>query len=379
MFNCRCIKESCKLNCMKFRLCCIFNYAPLYRKSIYLKIDQEFDAQFYFGDMISDIAKMDYNDFKKSPKTIRDRSIFRKLLWRMDILSLPFKDYDNYLIIGDSNISYLFFIPLCHLLGKKVYAWGHGCKTFKGKLGLFNKWFYKHCDCFLTYGENARKRLIDLGVSPDKLEVIYNSLNPGVDKCKQRAYKSSVVRDHFQNDYPVLLFVGRLTKVKQLDWIINALEYHKSAGLHYNVLLIGDGEDKGRLTDLLVTKELKDRVWFYGECYNDEELSLLLYNVDLCVSPGNVGLTALHAMSYGTPVLSHDDFESQMPEYETIVPGKTGELYRKGNFEDFCSKIESWLAIKEDRSIIRDNCYAIINGKWNSNHQIDVIKKILVK
>ena len=49
----------------KKKLCCIFNYAPLYRKSIYTKIDEEFDAQFYFGDMISDIAKMDYADFKK--------------------------------------------------------------------------------------------------------------------------------------------------------------------------------------------------------------------------------------------------------------------------------------------------------------------------
>lgn len=363
----------------KIKLCCIFNYPSLYRKSIYSKIDEEFDTQFYFGDMKSDIAKMDSNDFKKPPKTVRDRKIFGRLLWRMDILSLPFKDYDNYLIIGDSNISYLFFIPLCHVLGKKVYAWGHGCKTFKSKLGFFNKWFYKHCDGFLTYGEKGRQRLIDLGVPSHKLEVIYNSLNEGVDKSKQSEYKSSVVRDYFKNDRPVLLFVGRLTKVKQLDWIINALEYHKSSGLHYNVLLIGDGEDKNKLLDMVAAKELNDRVWFYGECYDDEELSSLLYNVDLCVSPGNVGLTALHAMTYGTPVLSNNDFETQMPEYETIIPGKTGVLYEKGNFEDFCVKIESWLTSGIDRAVVRDNCYDMINGKWNSNHQISVFKKVLLR
>ena len=359
---------------MKSKLCCIFNYAPLYRKSIYLKIDQEFDTQFYFGDMKSDIAKMDYNVFKKPPKTVRERKILNKLLWRKDILSLPFKDYDNYLIIGDTNISYLFFLPLCHLLGKKVYAWGHGCKTFKGKLGFFNRWFYKHCDCFFTYGENGRQRLIDLGIPSHKLEVIYNSLNEGVDKYEQAEYNSTILKDHFENEYPVLLFVGRLTKVKQLDWIINALEYHKSLGLHYNVLLIGDGEDKERLVDLAATKGLKDRVWFYGECYNDEELSLLLYNVDLCVSPGNVGLTALHAMSYGTPVLSHNDFESQMPEYETIVSGKTGFLYEKGNFIDFCEKIELWLSGDIDREKVRDNCYHVINEKFNAEYQIRLLR-----
>ena len=30
-------------------LCCIFNYAPLYRESVYRKIDSEYDARFYFG------------------------------------------------------------------------------------------------------------------------------------------------------------------------------------------------------------------------------------------------------------------------------------------------------------------------------------------
>ena len=364
---------------MKSKLCCIFNYAPLYRKSIYLKIDKEFDTQFYFGDLKSDIAKMDYEDFKKPPVTVRDRTIFKRLLWRKDILSLPFKDFDHYLIIGDSNISYLFFIPLCHLFGKKVYAWGHGCKTFKGKLGFFNKWFYKHCDRYLTYGERGRERLIELGVPPHKLDVIYNSLNPGIVADDQVLLKNDVIKNHFKNDLPVLLFVGRLTKIKQLDWIINAQEYHMSKGLLYNVLFIGAGEDKDRLVDLAKSKELSDKTWFYGECYNEDELSSLLYNSDLCVSPGNVGLTALHAMTYGTPVLSHNDFETQMPEYETIVSSKTGELYEKGNFDDFCVKIESWLTSGIDRSRVREMCYEMINGKWNSNYQLSVLTKILLK
>ena len=123
------------------KLCCIFNYAPLYRSSIYKKIDKVFDAQFYFSDMISDIAKMDYKDFKRYPKTVRDRKIFGKALWRKDILFLPFKKYQHYLVIGDFSLSYFPFIILCHLLGKKVYAWGHGSKSFNGKLKWFIKWF----------------------------------------------------------------------------------------------------------------------------------------------------------------------------------------------------------------------------------------------
>ena len=40
---------------------------------------------------------------------------------------------------------------------------------------------------------------------------------------------------------------------------------------------------------------------------------------DLTVSPGNIGLTAIHSLSYGTPVCSHSNFNNQMPESEAII------------------------------------------------------------
>lgn len=369
---------SLKSGCVRReKLCCIFNYAPLYRKSIYQKIDDAFDAAFYFGDMKSGIAKMNYDDFKKQPVKIRDRKIFGKLLWRRDIMWLPFKPYNHFLIIGDSSLSYLPFILFCKIFGKKVYAWGHGCKSFEGKMKWFNKWFYKNCDVFFTYSEGGRSRLVELGIPKEKLHVIYNSLNSGVDPESQLEYESDILKKHFTNELPILLFIGRLTKVKQLDWLITAQKLHETQGLLYNILIIGKGEEVENLKEMVRMNELSERVWFYGECYNEDELSYLLYNSDLCVSPGNVGLTALHAMSYGTPVLSHGDFETQMPEYEAIIPGKTGELYVKGNFEDFCQKIELWLSNNKSRKQIRQNCYDIINGRFNSIYQIELLKRII--
>lgn len=359
----------------KTKLCCIFNYAPLYRKSIYLSIDKEYDAQFCFSDMKSDIKKMDYTDFKKKPIIVYDRSF--PLLYRFGILRLAFKNFKHFLVIGDANLSYLFFIPLCHLLGKKVYAWGHGYKSFKGKMGWYLKWLAKHFDVFFTYGDGGKQRMVELGIPSDKIEVIYNSLNVGVDASSQLTYMSNQIQEHFGNNANTLLFVGRLTKVKQLDWILKAQAYHKSKGINYNVLIIGDGPERQVLEQLVVDLGLTKSVWFYGQCYDDNELSRLLYNVTLCVSPGNVGLTALHAMSYGTPVISNDDFETQMPEYETIVPGKTGLLYKKNDFPDYCDKIEEWLALGLQREVVRKNCYDVINGHFNSRYQIELLKRII--
>ena len=53
---------------------------------------------------------------------------------------------------------------------------------------------------------------------------------------------------------------------------------------------------------------LQDQIWFYGACYDESKLGELIFNADLCVSPGNVGLTAVHSMGYGTPVITHNNF-----------------------------------------------------------------------
>ena len=211
---------------------------------------------------------------------------------------------------------------------------------------------------------------------PAKIHVIYNSLNEGVneDDCN---YSSTIYQAHFGNNNPTIVFVGRLTTVKKLDWLLSALEKHTLKGVNYNLLLIGDGEEKENLVKMADRLNLSSKVWFYGECYDDEKLNELIYNADLCVSPGNVGLTALNAMRFGTPVLSHNDFETQMPEYETILSGITGDLFQKGDFNDFCDKIEKWILTSYDRDVIRKNCFSMINGKWNARNQIEILTNVL--
>lgn len=63
---------------------------------------------------------------------------------------------------------------------------------------------------------------------------------------------------------------------------------------------ICDGEKTKEFKQLAESLGLQDYVWFYGACYNEKELSSLIYNADLCVAPGNIGLTAMHSMVFGT-------------------------------------------------------------------------------
>ncbi len=367
------------------KLCCFFNYAPLYRQPIYEAIDNSFDTQFLFGREVefqnnSGIEKLDYSIFKKKPIDFNNKVLLHRFLWRTKLLSQLFNGYDTFLITGDLSLSYIPFIIGCKILGKKVYGWGHGLKKIDGKLGPVSWWVLNNLSGFFSYGEGGRKRLIELGYDPDKVFTIYNSLGKESARSNAHQLESDIIKSHFNNTLPTILFIGRLTPQKKLQEIIEAAIIHQKNNILYNILIIGDGPEKSHLQNLVHQNDLQDRIWFYGECYDEKKLNTLIYNCDLCCSPGNVGLTALHAMNYGVPVISHDDFETQMPEYETIVPGKTGLLFKKDNWQDFRDKIAYWISNFNDKTIrtqIRNNCFEMIDTKWNTRNQLRILSEVL--
>ena len=54
----------------------------------------------------------------------------------------------------------------------------------------------------------------------------------------------------------------------------------------------------------------------------------------------NVGLTAIHSLSFGTPVLTHNNFDNQMPEVQAINEGENGGFFIENDLEDLIKKIE---------------------------------------
>lgn len=101
----------------------------------------------------------------------------------------------------------------------------------------------------------------------------------------------------------------------------------------------------------------------------------MLMTADLCVSPGEVGLTAMHALAYGTPVVTHDDFDHQKPEAECIVPGQTGAFFRRADPAHLANTLFEWLSRGQDREVIRTACYDKISILYNPNTQAKLINK----
>lgn len=358
-------------------ICFITNFPSHYRKEIYELMDSEMDCDFVFGDKCLDIKPLDYSHFKNNVDVVHNKIRNGIIIWQKGTIRYMFKKYDAYILIDDLRCySTWVCMFLALLLRKKIYLWSHGWYGRETRLKkIIKKIFYYPATKILLYGNYAKDIMIKAGYREDKLVVIHNSLSYTKQlKLRQKCQPTDIYTGHFGNNNPVLLFIGRLTKEKHLDMILNSLISLKSRGKLYNLVLIGDGVAKKELELLVDSLNLGGQVWFYGACYDEETNAELVYNADLCVSPGFVGLTAMHSMIFGTPVLTHDNFPYQMPEFEAIHPGLTGDFFHFNDVHSMTDKIEEWFDMGKSREVIRESCYKEIDNEWTPEYQI---KKIL--
>jgi glycosyltransferase involved in cell wall biosynthesis len=366
---------------MQYRICLIYNFAQHYRTNIFMLMDSELPIDFVFGDKYLDVKKMDYSLLRNFKKEVKNITLIRKpIYYQKGILGILKEDYSSYLMLGETIcVSTWLMLFLSIFYQKKIYLWTHGWYGKESRLKSFLKRiFFSMADGVFLYGNYAKELMIKEGIKEEKLHVIYNSLDYDKQLSLRKSLKPSrIYFDKFQNYNPNLIFVGRLTEIKRLDLLLFAIQKLNSESKKFNITFVGDGEKQQSLQKLAKELGLEKFVWFYGSTYNEEELSELIYNADLCISPGNVGLTAMHSMAYGTPVITHDDFANQGPEFEAIKDGSTGTFFSNGNIDSLIESISRWFSECPDRESVRKQCYEIIDTKYNPHVQLETFKKYL--
>ena len=363
------------------KLCLIYNYAQHYRTNIFQLIDREFKCDFVFGDSMGDVKKMDYS-LLAGRVTENHTLKFNGWTFQKGMIKQLRQGYTHYILLGDTrSVSTWLFCIIARLFHrrKNIFFWTHGWYGKETRIEkILKKIFFRLPNgVIFTYGDYAKQLMIENGLDASKICPIHNSLAYDQHlQLRKGLCLTDIYTKHFSNSNKNLIFVGRLTPVKKLDQILLAMIKSAEKGHKYNLTLIGGGEKERELKDLSVSLGLSDCVWFYGPCYDELELGNLIYNADLCVAPGNIGLTAIHSMTFGTPAITHNDFKWQMPEFEAIVEGKTGAFFERDNIVDLSDKINNWFNnYSEQREIIRKACMEEIDESWNPYYQIKVLKE----
>lgn len=365
------------------KICQIYYDASHYRETIYREIDKRFDSDIVFGIPPTEgIKQMNTEGFRGNVYYTKIL-VWRSVFYQKGILSLIWKPYDVYIGMGETHgLSSWIFPILVRIFKprKKVYFWSHGWYGKESSIGkIVKKIFFRlpNGGTFL-YGDYARDLMIKEGFPSNKLFVIHNSLAYYRQlEIRNSITRSEIYKEYFGNDNKVIVMIGRLNLRKHLDMLIDALSIAKSQGVFYNLVLIGNGEDREKLEELSVQKGVDSQIWFYGACYDEYRNAELIYNADLCVVPGDIGLTAIHSLMFGTPAISHNHFSTQGPEFEAIKSGVTGDFYEFGDVKSLISIMRNWFETHKNRDNVRQACFDEIDENWTPDFQIKVLKKYL--
>lgn len=367
------------------KICCIFNLGPLYRWPIYSLMAKELGCDFYLGDKTFttirtfDYQKLDgfkgYLRFKKKKHFYSLKGALRPIFNRR---------YKVYLVTGDISCLEIWILLFwAFFTRKKVCLWCHGWHSDCSRIAsVLNTLFYNLADHIFLYGNYSMNYMLKRGISADKMTCIYNSLNYDQQlKLRQTTIPSDIFRRHFQNDNPNLFYIGRLQNRKRLDIVIEAMYHLANRGIATNFTYVGERSDQINLDDLIRRYHLESVTWEFGPLYDEKMKAELMVSADICISPGNIGLTAMDALMYGLPIITNDDFATQMPEYEAINEGKNGLFFRRGDAVDLANKISNWLTFTKmhTRNEISEACYKPIDEKYNPQYQLRVLKKIIIQ
>jgi len=157
----------------------------------------------------------------------------------------------------------------------------------------------KRTDVLITVGSKVRDELVEAGIgSKDQYEIIPPGVAP-VDINDRKLARRSL---SLSNSDFVVLFLGRLTRIKRVDRLLDAVALAVAEVPEIKVLIAGDGELRGQLEDTARARRLP--VQFLGW---RSDLELLLGAADcLVITSDNEGtpVSLIQASLAGVPTVA---------------------------------------------------------------------------
>ncbi|MEM4647200.1 MAG: glycosyltransferase family 4 protein [Candidatus Nezhaarchaeales archaeon] len=164
-------------------------------------------------------------------------------------------------------------------------------------------------DLIITVSYAMRDQdLAPQGFPMSKVRVVWNGVDP--EKFSPLRVTREEVEEvkvkHAIKDGPLILFIGRLVKVKGVDKLIEAMPYVLKDYPNARLLVIGQGDLYDYLIHLANRLNVMGHVTFINRFLNDEEKVAYYAACDVAVFPSlyePFGIVALEAMSMERPVV----------------------------------------------------------------------------
>jgi len=164
-------------------------------------------------------------------------------------------------------------------------------------------------DRVITVSHAMKEDLVKHGWPEQKISVVWNGVDANVynpDKCKPEEVKAVRNRYNVSEEENMLLFVGRLTWVKGVRNLIQAMPLVLRDHPNTKLVILGRGEEQKDIEELINRLGLSNRVYYRFEFIPENERILHYAAADLCVFPSiyePFGIVSLEAMAMKKPIV----------------------------------------------------------------------------
>ena len=287
-----------------------------FRKPVYNGLAQHYDLTVVHSGEPRTTAS---DEFREVIRPMRRRG---PLLIRDGAAAPPGEPYDVTVSMFDLRWPDCILPPL---RDRQAYGrwilWGHGYGRSRLARPV-RDWLAARADGVLLYDDGAATDMLERGVRPHKIFIAPNTVHVANHRDLSDTPKTS------------LIYVGRLTKGKRVDVLIDAFaRIRDRIPDHVRVEVVGDGHERGALERRVLRMGLADVVTFHGAVHDEELLSDLFGRAYACVVPGYVGLVVLHSFAYGVPVITRRG-EPHAPEFSDLAHGSNALICDRRDFAD---------------------------------------------
>jgi len=183
-------------------------------------------------------------------------------------------------------------------------------------------------DGFIAVSEYTKGKLVEAGVSRDKIAVVHN----GVEYEKLER----ITADKFRE--PTVCIVSRLVSYKNVDDLVRALPHVKKKIPEVKLKIVGGGPEEGNLRRLAVKLGLEGNVEFMGFVKDHDKVLETIKSSHAFALPSTVegfGISIIEAMALKVPYVASD-----IPAIREATHGGAGGLLHKPrDTEDLAGKL----------------------------------------
>jgi len=217
------------------------------------------------------------------------------------------------------------------------------CHTFKRGWKYFIYHLFKILKVWLH--RKIIRNNINIFITPSEIlgEWIKKSLDVKNVKTVPNFIDISNIKYTPIKDTKNILYVGRLSKEKGLEYLIKAMPVILDKIPDSKLIIVGRGPEKEKLERLSQTLKIERKIMFKGyvsekelmRCYQDSEIVVVPSNW-----AENFPLVTLEAMAYGRPIIVSDIFGLS----ERIKNNDVGFLFNPADPKDLADKIINLLS-----------------------------------